>query len=203
MKKLTSIILLSIFFVVGCQDDKSILEPTMNFSEESSMNKGRIILPSFIQLPPGSTLSKIADEIEGWTVTQLVRCEEDTKMYFEHTYEGGIHGVVRIFAAVKIYAGTLNEDGYITMNVNEHNGTITLESSQVFHKTAELYARFDGLDLYDVEEDELSFGYLANDGSIMPAKYVNIGVVEDRGSIELQQGIVSQFTTYGFTSRDD
>ncbi|MCB0748657.1 MAG: hypothetical protein KDC90_14450, partial [Ignavibacteriae bacterium] len=42
MKKIAILILASLLFMVGCQDDNSILEPTNDVA--NSLNKGRVIL---------------------------------------------------------------------------------------------------------------------------------------------------------------
>lgn len=43
MKKVAILILLSLFFIIGCQDDNSILEPNYN-SNDVTLEKGRPIL---------------------------------------------------------------------------------------------------------------------------------------------------------------
>ncbi len=44
MKKVAILILTSLFFMVGCQDDNSILEPSNEVA--GNLNKGRVILGS-------------------------------------------------------------------------------------------------------------------------------------------------------------
>ena len=197
MKKLVSIILLSIFFAVGCQDDNSILEPTNNFSEESPSSKGRIIWNRWINLPEEG-LGKLVDgTVTGWTVTEFVSSDKDTDLIIKEEYKGGIFGSVTIEVKLKIYAGTLKEDGYVAMYVNNENGTVSFKAREVFNKYAELSVKFGGIDLTETNNEDLSFGLLNDYGSIELTKYNAIKMDMSSGTILLNQGMVLDFTQYG------
>jgi uncharacterized protein YcfL len=76
MKKLAILILLSLFVLVGCQDDSSILAPNNDYASDE-MSKGRPILSfgestnGLLEEPSDSTssvkpnLSSVVDEITG------------------------------------------------------------------------------------------------------------------------------------------
>ena len=200
MQKLISLILLSIFFALGCQDDNSILEPTNNFSEASLSSKGRVIWNRWINLPEEG-LGKLVDgTLAGWTVTEYVTSNKDTELIIKEEYKGGIWGNVKIEVSLKIFAGTLKNDAYVAMYVNNEDGTVTLKSTQVFNKYAELNVKFEGLDLSETTNNDLSFGLLNEYGIIEPTKYINIKMDESVGKIELEQGMVLDFTQYGIST---
>lgn len=198
MKKFAILISLALLFFVGCQDDNSILAPTNNLSETGGATKGRVIWGKWIELPEQG-LSKEIDDGTGWTVTSKVPSKEDIKIVVEQKYVGGIHGYVKISVVAVIYAGTVKEDTYVTMNVNEYNGTVRFASPQLFNRAVELFIRFEGIDLNDVEKDEISFGYLANDLSIQPAKFKEMQFEQSTGTMVLNGGLVYDLTTYGWT----
>lgn len=202
MKSLVSIILLSIFFMIGCQDDNSILEPTNNLSTASPQNKGRIILPKFISLPGEDTdgsLAKFVDGV-GWTTTNLVTSSNDTELVVKEKYEGGIHGKVQIEVKIKVLKGSIYEDDYMTMTVNENNGTVAISSSQYLNKDAELSIKFVGLNLEDETSEDISFGFLADDGFIEQGNFKEVKFDRASGTLELVEGRISNITEYGFTT---
>ena len=199
MKKLVSLILLSLFLVVGCQDDNSILEPTNNISEASPSQKGRVILPAWIRLPEKNSLSKLIRNSDGWTVTVFVPSDKNMKIEVKEEYEAGIHGKVKVDVQLKIEKGTFDSDRLLTMNVNDQNGTVTFEPSLTLNQHAELIAKFEGIDLTNYREEDVSFGYLDGDKTIQQAIFKEIKVDIDKGKLELKDGIVSNFTTFGWT----
>jgi hypothetical protein len=204
MKKIASFILAVAFFMIGCQDDNSILGPNNELSDASSSPKGRLILANWIELPDDGTLAKVGDtDGAGWTVTQKVPSNQDTKLIIEEKYEGGIHGVVKISTVLKIYAGTVKEDTYVTLNVDDEYGIVTFSSPQAFNKKAELYVTFVGLDLDDVESEDIEFIYLDETEEIMGVESKAMTVDESTGTISLYAGMVSEFAQYGFVTEED
>lgn len=197
MKKLVSIILLSIFFAVGCQDDNSILEPTNNFSESSPSSKGRVIWNRWINLPEEGMGKLVDGTLAGWTVTEFVPSNKDTELIIKEEYKGGLYGDVKIEVNLKIFKGTLKQDAYVAMYVNNEDGTVTFKSDQEFNKYAELKIKFEGLDLSETNEDDISFGLMSEYGTIVPAICKNVKMDQSGGKIELEEGMVLDFTQYG------
>lgn len=218
MYQLNIIVLLSLFLLVSCNVNDSITDPRSNKSyrldkqlegyrftsipsdQISHFTKGLTNYeygskPNWIQLPEIKGLLKDA----GYTTSKFVNADKDTELIMDHTYNGGIHGKVKIIVKLMLYEGTLNQDSFISMTVNRENGTITFEPSQEFNKDAELYVKFEGIDLTHVEEEDISFDFLGKNGSLLKIHFKEIIIDQASGTLELKEGKVPHFSRYGWT----
>ena len=84
------------------------------------------------------------------------------------------------------------------MYVDDENGTVTFKSSQVFNKYAELYVKYEGIDLTEAVGPEIDFIFSPEYGTIESVNYKEIKYDLEKGNLELTAGLVSQFTEYGF-----
>ncbi len=198
MKKVLLTIIAALFIFSGCQDDNSILGPNNDNIQASSSDKGRVILPKWITLPDDGTLAKSFETKEDWSLEAFIPADEDNEIKIVREYKGGIYGVVKIQVILKIYKGTVNEDAYVAMYVDDENGTVTFKASQVFNKPAELYVKYEGIDLKEAVGPEIGFVFSPSYGTTESVKYKEIKYDLDKGKLELTAGLVSQFTQYGF-----
>lgn len=192
MYKTVILLILSFLFLVGCEESNSILEPSVQ-----SISKQSSDAPNWISLPSQNTLSKVTD----FSVTKLVKRDKDTELIIDESYEGGIHGEVKVIAKIKFYKGTVKENTKVTMTVNVGTGVLSFTPSMEFDKDVELYVKFEGLDLTGVKEKDIDFVYMANDGSIASISYKEILVDESSGTLELKECMVPHFSRYGWTRK--
>ena len=198
MKKVLITLITLLFVLVGCQDNNSILEPNDNNIQASSSGKGRVILPKYITLPDDGTLAKTVETKDSWSIEGFFPADEDNELKIVREYKGGIYGLVKVNVVLKIYKGTFKEDAYVAMYVDEENGTVTFKASQVLNQPAELYAKYEGIDLTEAVGPEIDFIFSPNYETIESVDYKEIKYDISAGKLELAGGQVTQFTEYGF-----
>jgi anti-anti-sigma regulatory factor len=146
--------------------DSTFLGSIIIFLKKIKLSRGTLSL--VINCDKITILSQIKSLLKDgeFSITEYVKTDEDTELIIDRCYEGGIHGEVKIISKLKFYAGTIKQNTYITMTVDDVNGTISFDPSMKFNKDVELYVKFEGLDLGDLSEEYIDFVYLANDGSV-------------------------------------
>ncbi|MDX1700147.1 MAG: hypothetical protein R3250_05980, partial [Melioribacteraceae bacterium] len=149
MKKVISLILFAVLLFAGCQDDNSILGPNDDITESHSP-KGRIITPSYISLPDDGSFAKLSEDGAYWYVTQYVG--GNSNLVIEDTYEGGIHGAVKVYANLSISEEAIDDEGYATLDISRDYGIVSFGPSELFESYATLDLMFVGVDLSDVAE---------------------------------------------------
>jgi hypothetical protein len=198
MKKVLLTIITALFIFTGCQDDNSILQPSEDNLQASSSEKGRVILPKYITLPEDGTLAKTIESTDSWYVEGFFPADEDNSIIVNREYKGGIYGLVKVNVVLKIYKGTFKKDAYVAMYVNDENGTVTFKASQVLTQPAELYVKYEGIDLKEAVEPEIDFVFAPQYGTIESVNRKEIKYDLAKGELQLTAGLVSQFTQYGF-----
>ena len=167
-------LLLSALVLVGCTDDATFLT-----SPETQQSNS----PNLIQLPDNESLS-----VENqFSVTEYVTKKDGGELIIDESYYGGPHGEVKVIAKFKLYKNTLKKkSATITMTIDNESGAITFSPPTVFKKAAELYVKFEGLDLYNVEPDDIDFIDYTPDNNVYPVQYESLDIDVSSGTIELK-----------------
>jgi len=156
MKIFLTISSLMLLFAIGCQESNIVepLEGNLNSLYKNPETEAIPVLnsvsdkyntnayrssPNWIDLPARGTLNKYVSNSQGYSITKFVPNDEDTELIIDDNYVGGVHGEVKIIVKLKFYAGTVKEDNFVTMHVNDKNGTVTFEPSQIFNKDGFTY----------------------------------------------------------------
>lgn len=134
-----------------------------------------------------------------FSVTEYVTINNDTELKIDESYKGGIHGEVKVIAKIKFYKGTVKENTNVTMTVNVDDGTLTFLPSMDFNQDVELYLKFEGLDLTNVNEKDIEFLYLAKDGTTGSVNFKEIIFDEQNGILEFKETKIPHFSRYGWT----
>lgn len=208
MRKIAILILLSILFLIGCQDDNSILEPTNEIS--NSLNKRRVKLdddksssentdsdvtnntaePNWITVPSSGL------EI---STSKWVNGTDETLLDLNTSVQGGIFGSIQINATLRFTRGSFVGSRFVTMSINSAYGTASFSPSGVFDKPAIYNSTIMGLDLSGINPDEIQFVYMGTDGKYYPIDVQHILVEPQSGKLQVINAEIPHFSRYGWT----
>ena len=176
MKITLTTLLLSALVLVGCADDASFLNsPETQITQQSNS-------PNFIQLPDNEGMS-----VENqFSVTEYVTKKDGGELIIDESYYGGPHGEVKVIAKFKLYKNTVKKSSMITMTVDNESGAISFSPPTAFKKAADLYVKFEGLDLSNVDPESVEFISQTSDNNVYPVQYESIVVDVSSGTIELK-----------------
>jgi len=170
MKLLQSLVFFSALILASCAEESpKITNP--------SSNK----IPNWIQLPESEGMS-----VENqFSVTRYVDVQHGGELIIDKSYKGGPHGEVKVIAKFKIYENTVSTPLMVTMTIDDRLGIITFSPPTVFNRPSELYVKFEGLDLYNINPESIDF-ILETDGSTNDVFYESLVVDVPSGIIELK-----------------
>ena len=176
MKTLIFLVIFAALLVVGCMDDSSLpTAPETNISSQSNS-------PNWIQLPDKEGMS-----VENqFSVTEYIDTEHGGELIIDESYSGGPHGEVKVIAKFKIYENTVPEPLMVTMTIDDETGAIAFSPSTIFNRSADFYLKFEGLDLSNVDPDNVQFIGQTPDNNVYPVQYESLDIDISSGIIELK-----------------
>ncbi|MFZ1292434.1 MAG: hypothetical protein WAR79_20245 [Melioribacteraceae bacterium] len=195
MKKMESLIVLLLFFFIGCQENNSILEPTDN-DTQYALDKSRPIL--------GTTTEKLAFNYDSDAKTFSVVSKNFTVdgkkgdvLFISETYlkDGKLISMnAKLTIPQNAFKGTLNFD----MVFDFDNYSIQLYPTPfTFDKPVILDLTFLGVDFSTIDPAKLVFNYL--DGEKLALKYTSVNI-NDKWKILSVVGVqIPHFSRYGWT----
>ncbi len=176
MKTILTTLMLSAFLLVGCAEDSSFLTSSETQIRQQSNS------PNLIQLPGKEGIS-----VENqFSVTEYIDVEHGGELIIDESYNGGPHGEVKVIAKFKIYENTVPEPLMVTMTIDNETGAIGFSPSTIFNRSADLYVKFEGLDLSNVDPDNVQFIDQTPDNNVYPVQYESLVVDISSGIIELK-----------------
>ncbi len=176
MKITLTTLLLSALVLVGCADDTSILSSPETLITQQSNS------PNWVKLPETKGMS-----VENqFSVTEYIDIEHGGELIIDESYSGGPHGEVKVIAKFKIYENTVTEPLMVTMTIDDETGAIAFSPSTIFNRSADLYVKFEGLDLSNVDPDNVKFIGQTPDNNVYPVQYESLDIDISSGIIELK-----------------
>ncbi len=176
MKITLTTLLLSALLLVGCAEDFSFLTSSETQISQQSNS------PNWIQLPDKEGMS-----VENqFSVTEYIDVEHGGELIIDESYNGGPHGEVKVIAKFKIYENTVPEPLMVTMTIDNETGAIGFSPSTIFNRSADLYVKFEGLDLSNVDPDNVQFIGQTPDNNVYPVQYESLDIDISSGIIELK-----------------
>ncbi|MBT8379800.1 MAG: hypothetical protein KJN64_11255 [Ignavibacteria bacterium] len=169
MKTVNTLVFLILLLLVSCVEETPV-----------ESNQNQLEIPQWIQLPEGNGLS-----IENqFSVTEYIDVEGG-ELIIDESYSGGPHGEVKVIAKFNIYENTVPEPLMITMTIDNETGVIDLSPSTIFNQPSDLYVKFEGLDLFNVNPEDIDF-INQSSGEIYNVLYESIDIDIASGIIELK-----------------
>jgi hypothetical protein len=199
MKKVAILILLSLFFMIGCQDDNSLLEPTNDVA--GSLNKGRVILGNGLTdgLKSADGFTDInTDIVSKYSKSFTVDGAKGGKLYVGYSWINSVGQKVNLSANLIIPSGAYK--GILTFDMIFDLDNFALElypSPFTFDKPVVLNLIFSGVDLTGIDPNQFNFNYL--DGASENIKYDYISVDVANKMLEVSGAQLNHFSRYGWT----
>jgi hypothetical protein len=189
MYRYLSILMLLLLFVIGCTDNSNIVSPV-----DSTENNSNIINnPNWITLPQ-STETALKKDI---AVSKLIYSWEDSNLEIDTRYWSR-HGRISIYANAEFQKYSFRGRRYVTMSVNDDFGTTNFSPSGTWLKPVIFNLRITGIDLRNVDPSQVSFVYMAPNGTYQEAEYDSIYVNKRRGILQVFNARLPHFSRWGF-----
>ena len=188
ISKYLTILTILALFVVGCTDDSNVVSPVDN-----AVNTDIVHNPNWITLPPSTETAlkkdvSVSKTIYSWQESYL----EINTRYWSRS------GRISIYAKAEFQKYSFKGEKYVTMSVNDEFGTTGFSPSGTWSKPVIFNLRITGIDLHDVDPSQVSFVYMAPDGSYHKAKYESIYVNTRWGILEVVNAQLPHFSRWGF-----
>ena len=198
MKALAILILLSIFFMIGCEDSNSILEPGNDVA--GSLNKGRVILSA-----DSEEAEKALDGAVDLTNYNLKYSQNFTingskggRVSVTHSWKDGRGMPVSLKSELVIPKGAFKGELTFDMIFDLENYAMELYPSPfTFDKPVEFSMYFYGLDLSSFIGYELDFNYLDGESENIESFRENVDFAN--GNLVVWGAKIPHFSRYGWT----
>ena len=191
MKKLLLTIAVAALFMFGCQDANNPIAPNTNTVQYEQTSQ-----PNWIILPKGENST-----VEGYySVHKKINGKKGGEIRLKTEYHGGVHGIVKIDAIIKFPKHFIVGTKDISLLLDSENGLTTFYPHMKFKKSAEYNLKIEGLDLSNINTDNIKFVYQNSNGNIEQVKYDKIKIDKSKGYIEVQKAKLNHFSRYGFVN---
>ena len=196
MKKIVILILTSLLFMVGCQDDNSILEPTNDVTSANSLDKGRVILSDGLKdlgIDINTDNNKLSIMSKNFTVDGN---KGDLLMISETYLKNG--KLVSMSAKLTIPQNAFKGKLTFDMIFDFDNYSVKLYPTPfTFDKPVLLDLSFYGVDFSTLDASTLGFNYL--DGEKEQLNYAYLNINEKWGVLSIGGAEIPHFSRYGWT----
>ena len=193
MQKLLVLILLIGTLFVGCQNEDSLLEPETNNESSTSLNKfsfldGKSKL-SFWERDNNNLGNILSDY-------NIVLGYSGGDVSFDYDGPNGFHAEGKLIIPKDAYFGFKKFSiEFDPVNYAAH----FYPSPTTFNKPLTLNMKFSGLDLSGINEDEIEFCYMGEDGELEVVKCKELIVKKREGILEIVGAEILHFSRYGWT----
>lgn len=189
MYKYLLLLMLSSLFVIGCTDNSNVVSP----AENNGNNNDIINNPNWITLPQ-STETALKKDV---AVSKMIYSWEES--YLEiNTHYWSRRGRISIYANAEFQKDSFQGQRYVTMSVNDDFGTTDFSPTGTWLKPVIFNLKITGIDLSNVDPSQVSFVYMAPNGTYQEAQYDRIYVNKRWGILEVVNARLPHFSRWGF-----
>ncbi len=200
MKKLIIILTLASLTFFGCQEQNSPLEPEINDNTETLAKNNNTGWDSFFS---SFGLESSFDKDEGFSMkskTYTISGDKGGTIVESYFWQPNGGDRVSMSAVLTIPAGAF--EGTLTFDITFDLENLSVEltpSPFTFKKPVLLDLTFWGVDLTDIDRDNVDFVYFSKDGSSYPVKYSEIKVYPVTKYLSVEKAELPHFSRYGWT----
>lgn len=193
MKKLLSIIIIFLMFLVGCSNESSnIVAPVEQSSQQLSKESLLNLLP----------LSNILG-----TVTKTINGLLGGIIQLEQNILDSDGRVINAKAKFEVEPGAFLGIQTITMQVNADNGSIYFYPHMDFNKNCKLNFKLRNVNLsklgFTSSDTKAEFVFFNENGGTEPIENLGVKLNYGNGEIEVNNAKIEHFSRYGFVRKDD
>jgi uncharacterized membrane protein YciS (DUF1049 family) len=190
-KYLSILLIVLALFVIGCTDDSNIVSPAGG----SVSNNDVLINPNWITLPQ-STETALKKDV---AVSKIIYGWEDSNLEINTRYWSR-RGRISIYANAEFKKDSFKGQRNVTMSVNDEFGSTDFSPSGTWAKPVIFNLKITGIDLRNVDPSQVTFVYMAPNGSYHEAKYDSIYVNTRWGILQVVNAELPHFSRWGFVN---
>lgn len=183
MKHLASFLLITLIFLLGCEQVTEINAP-----QERVLNKKLITLPQ-----------SIGPSVETQTYTKDINGYQGGEFQKSYTYQSS-SGQVYQFADMDFDPGAFSGTKTISMTFNTGGAAMEFGPSMVFTDDVEYTYIISGLDLTGINPNTLDFVYIDASGNMYTVAYDYVTMDLATGMLKVKNAILPHFSRYGFVN---
>ena len=188
MRFIYTLSLASLLFFFGCDQGSDLTSPVDDIKTE---NANWISLPSI----EGMSVEN------SFTVTKKINGAQGGFLAMSESYSGGPFGTVTIDAELTFEQGAYPGNERITMTNDDFGCVVTFgPSMSKFNDIVSYSITYTGIDLSNIDPDNVSFAYIASNGDLEYAQHEGITVNVSTGTIEVINALIPHFSRYGFVN---
>jgi len=182
MKRFLGISFLAVgLFFAGCSNQSSLVGPTQNISQKANKQP--------IELNIG-TLNKLI------TVNKDIDGSVGGNIVIEGNLDGGN---VKLHGNIVIPAGAFEGNMNISATLDDHTASFDFGPSPTsFNKALSFTMTISGLDLTNVNPNDVVFGYTAPNGDFSLISYDNVSVDQNNGTLSVTNANLMHFSRYNW-----
>lgn len=181
--------LLVVLALTSCQNESPLVGPESIDARYTETNE-----PNWVGLPQAD--SKRLEKV--FNAGETITVNEGGEIVIDETYTSSSGLQVTTYSSIQFAPGCVQEDVYITVEIDDETGVSSFLPSQVFNFPAILNQKFTGLDLSGVNPADIQLYYLKLDGTYDVMAYDDLIVDVSAGSIEVVNGQIPHFSRYGY-----
>ncbi len=183
MKHITSIFIVILLFLMGCDQITEINAP-----QERVLNKRLISLA----VPKGPT-------VEAQTYFKNINGDSGGEFQQWYSYQSS-SGTISQFADLDFLPGAFTGIKNISMTYNTDGAAMELGPSMQFSAPVEYTYKIYGLDLSNVNPATLEFVYIDANGNMYTVDYDYVTMDVNTGMLKVVDAILPHFSRYGFVN---
>ena len=186
MKKLLTFLLISVFLLIGCNQESEITSPVESGSEHQL---------KLIQLPQSSS----GLTLETQTYTQWINGNNGGEFQKWHSYQSTT-GTVTQFADLDFLPGAFSDWKNISMTFNTGGAAMDFGPPMQFQAVVEYTYKITGVDLTGVNPNTLDFVYIDANGNMYSVEYDSVEMDQNTGMLKVVNAVLPHFSRYGFVN---
>jgi hypothetical protein len=188
MKHLIGFLLVTLLLILGCNNESEVTSPVDDLKTESA---------NWISLPSAEGM-----QIENsFIVTKRINGAQGGFLTMSESYSGGSFGTVTIDAELVFEQGSYPGNKDISMTNDDFECATTFEPSfEKFNRIVIYNITYTGIDLINVDPNNVKFAYIAPNGELEYAENEGIIVNVSTGTIQVINAVITHFSRYGFVN---
>lgn len=184
MKKFTSILFVTLFMVLGCEQVTEV-----NYEPERILNKKLITLPT-----------RDGMGVESQTYSQYIDGANGGEFQRSYTYQNSSGQTIYQFANMDFLPGAFSGTKNISMTFNTGGAAMDFGPGMQFNADVEYTYVITGLDLTGINPNTLQFVYIDANGNMYAVEYDYVTMDTSTGMLKVKNAILPHFSRYGFVN---
>lgn len=197
MKKLFTLLAISVIIFFGCQEENSLVQPVASksiasFSQSSNQTIEWVALPIIKKGSSPTVQTTISD-------SKKINGKEGGEIEVEYGSKNGPFGEFDMHATLQVPKNAFSGSQVIKMTLDDKTATATFNPHPMsFAKPLKLDLEYQGINLDGVNPAKVYFAYLGDDGTVEIIKCDKLEINKADHSIKVEGAQLNHFSRFGF-----